>query len=67
MRLALFVNDVMTEEVGYTTNRLAMAAINRGHEAWVIAPTTSSTTKTTRSWRWQDTRLKTNTNRPRSI
>lgn len=36
MRLALFVNDVMTEEVGYTTNRLAMAAINRGHEAWVI-------------------------------
>ena len=36
MKLALFVNNIMTEEVGYTTNRLAMAAINRGHEAWVI-------------------------------
>lgn len=39
MKLGLFVNDVMTEQVGYTTNRLAMAAINRGHEAWVIGAT----------------------------
>lgn len=37
MKLGLFVNDYMTEKVGYTTNRLAMAAINRGHEAWVIS------------------------------
>jgi len=36
MRIALFVNDIMTQEVGFTNSRLAMAAINRGHEAWVI-------------------------------
>jgi glutathione synthase len=36
MQLAFFVNDVMTEEVGYSTNRLALAALARGHEAWVI-------------------------------
>ena len=36
MRLAFVVNDVCTEETGYTTTRLAMAAINRGHEAWII-------------------------------
>ncbi|MBX9696352.1 MAG: glutathione synthase [Cyanobacteria bacterium] len=37
MKLAMFVNDYMTEEVGYTTNRLAMAAINQGHEVWTIS------------------------------
>ena len=36
MRLALFVNDVMTEQTGYTTTRLGCAAVNRGHEVWVI-------------------------------
>ena len=36
MKLGLVVNDVRTEEAGYTTTRLAMAAINMGHEAWVI-------------------------------
>jgi len=36
MRIGFVVNDVMTEETGYTTTRLAMAALNRGHEAWVI-------------------------------
>ncbi|MBZ0187178.1 MAG: hypothetical protein K8F91_13100, partial [Candidatus Obscuribacterales bacterium] len=36
MRIALFVNDVMTEKETYTTNTIAVAAINRGHEAWVI-------------------------------
>lgn len=36
MRIGLVVNDIATEETGYTTTRLAMAAINRGHEAWVI-------------------------------
>jgi len=30
------VNDIDTEKAGYTTIRLAMAAINRGHEAWFI-------------------------------
>ncbi len=36
MRIGLVVNDIMTEEKGYTTTRLGMAAINMGHEAWVI-------------------------------
>ena len=36
MKIGLVVNDIKTEESGYTTTRLAMAAINRGHEAWVI-------------------------------
>jgi len=36
MRIGFFVNSVKTEEPGYTTTRLAMAAINRGHEAWVM-------------------------------
>lgn len=36
MRMALFVNDIMTQEVGFTNSRLAMTAINRGHEAWII-------------------------------
>ena len=30
------VNDVNTEQTGYTTTRMAMAAINRGHEVWVM-------------------------------
>ncbi len=30
------VNDINTEKAGYTTIRLAMAAINRGHETWFI-------------------------------
>ena len=30
------VNDVSTEEAGYTTCRMGMAAINRGHEVWVM-------------------------------
>jgi glutathione synthase len=36
MRIGLMVNDFRTELAGYTTVRLAMAAINRGHEAWFI-------------------------------
>jgi len=36
MRIGFVVNEVSTEETGYTTTRLAMAAMNRGHEAWVI-------------------------------
>ncbi|MFH1269359.1 MAG: glutathione synthase, partial [Planctomycetota bacterium] len=36
MRIGFVVNDVQTEEHGYTTTRLAMTAVNRGHEAWLI-------------------------------
>jgi glutathione synthase len=36
MRFGFAVNDVRTEQPGYTTVRLAMAAINRGHEAFLI-------------------------------
>lgn len=36
MRIGFVVNDIATEEEGYTTTRLAMTAINRGHEAWLI-------------------------------
>ncbi len=36
MRIGFMVNDIKTEEPGYTTTRLAMAAINLGHEAWVL-------------------------------
>lgn len=31
------VNDIATEQAGYTTGRMAMAAINRGHEAWMLS------------------------------
>jgi glutathione synthase len=37
MRLAFVVNDIATEEAGYTTTRLGVAAVNRGWEAWVIS------------------------------
>ena len=36
MRLGLVVNSIETEQANYTTTRLAMAAVNRGHEAWLI-------------------------------
>lgn len=36
MRIGLFVNDVATEQTGYTTVRLAMAATNAGHEVWMM-------------------------------
>jgi len=36
MRIGFVVNDINTEKAGYTTTRLGMAAINRGHEAWVM-------------------------------
>lgn len=36
MKFGFVVNDITTEEPAYTTTRLAMAAVNRGHEAWVI-------------------------------
>ena len=36
MRLGFMVNDIKTEEPGYTTIRLAMAAVNRGNEVWLM-------------------------------
>ena len=36
MKIAFFVNKVQTEEKGYTTTRLAMEAVNMGHEIWYI-------------------------------
>jgi len=36
MRVGFVVNDVRTEEAKYTTTRLAMSALNMGHEAWVM-------------------------------
>lgn len=38
MKIGFLVNDIETEQAGYTTTRIAMAAINRGHEAWVMTP-----------------------------
>ena len=36
MRIGFVVNDVKTEEPGFTTTRLATEATNRGHSAWLI-------------------------------
>ena len=36
MKLGIFVNDVATEKPEYTTTRLAMAAVERGHEVWYM-------------------------------
>ena len=38
MRIGFVVNDIATETAGYTTTRVAAAAINAGHEAWVMTP-----------------------------
>lgn len=37
MRLCLVVNDLATEKTTYTTTRLGMAAVNRGHEVWAAS------------------------------
>lgn len=36
MRIVFVVNDVQTEQAGYTTTRLGMSAVNHGHEAWTL-------------------------------
>ncbi|MDB4584764.1 glutathione synthase [Draconibacterium sp.] len=36
MKIGLVVNDVKTEQTGYTTTRLGVAGINRGHEVYVM-------------------------------
>lgn len=37
MKIAFFVNDVATEEVSYSTTRLALCALKRGHEVWYVS------------------------------
>ena len=37
MKIGFMVNDIATEEAGYSTTRMAVAAINRGHEAWLLS------------------------------
>ena len=36
MNIGFVVNDIKTEEVGYTTSRLGVSAINMGHKVWVM-------------------------------
>ena len=36
MKIGFVVNDIETEKAEYTTNRLAMAAKEMGHEAWYM-------------------------------
>jgi len=36
MKIAFVINDLATEKDTYTTVRLALAATNAGHEAWLI-------------------------------
>jgi len=36
MRIGFIVNDVKSEEGKFTTSRLGQAALNRGHEVWVM-------------------------------
>lgn len=36
IRIGFVVNDIQTEMPKYTTTRLAITALNRGHEAWII-------------------------------
>ena len=38
MKIGFVVNDINTETPGYTTTRFAVAAINAGHEAWIMTP-----------------------------
>ena len=35
MKIGFIVNDVMTEEAGYTTTRLGCEAVNFGHQVFV--------------------------------
>ena len=36
IRIGFVINDLATEQAGYTTIRLAMAAKRAGHEAWIM-------------------------------
>lgn len=37
MKIGFVCNDIATEEEGYTTTRLAMTALEMGHEAWLMS------------------------------
>ena len=37
MKIGLVCNDIATEEASYTTTRLGMAALEMGHEAWLMS------------------------------
>jgi glutathione synthase len=36
VKIGFVVNDIATESAAYTTTRLAMSAVNQGHEAWLM-------------------------------
>ncbi len=36
MKIGIVVNDIKTEQTGYTTTRLGMWCINRGHDVWIM-------------------------------
>src|SRR3954463_16087782 len=36
MKVGFVVNQIESEQPSYTTTRLAMTAVNRGHDAWLI-------------------------------
>ncbi|MGB5811276.1 MAG: hypothetical protein WBG86_12140, partial [Polyangiales bacterium] len=36
MKIGFVVNDIKTEQAGFTTTRLATEAVNAGHKAWLI-------------------------------
>jgi glutathione synthase len=36
MRIGFLISDIETEKPGFTTLRLAMTAVNRGHDVWII-------------------------------
>ncbi len=36
MKIGMVVNDIKTEQKGYTTTRLGMSGINRGHEVYIM-------------------------------
>ncbi len=36
MKIGFVVNDIATEQAGYSTTRLAQMAVNQGHEVWLI-------------------------------
>jgi glutathione synthase len=37
MRIAFVVNNIETEQDVYSTTRLAMTAVNMGHEVWILS------------------------------
>jgi glutathione synthase len=37
MKIGFVCNDIATEETGYTTTRLGLSALERGHEPWLIS------------------------------